>query len=536
MSAAHAHLKAKLAARTASRPVARGGGARLLPRSLPCAHEGRILAPCHSRGSEQRHVRDCEVHGTCTRVEAGKDVDRVCATCADYRPGPVVVVDHGGNGIGDALPGLLATAALKRENPDALIDYRVSAAAAPWVRLFTGYDALGVHARDHSSDPTPGARQMNVGYPQEWSSRFAGGSRVARYCRNVGAKEPVLPALREPERVRALGEAYKGAVFLAPFSQHSGREWPLDRWLALERDLRGRGVRTVVAHSSADRCDRFVSELAVGFPPDRLAGAFLNASLVVGNDSGPAHLAGILGVPTVVVAGGYPAERIFGEYARVTCVGGGSLGAVSVGQVVARIENETRPATYPEAARLLGKLGQRARSMSCVVGVIRHRFPEGARVVETGCIRSPEDWSAGYATYLFGMLLDALGCGSLTTVDINPAHLATARNLCRRWSRIEYVESCSVAYLEARTEPIDVAYLDSLDTYEPGCAEHGLREAMAAEPLVSPRGLIVFDDTPRPSGGGWSGKGATAVPWLVSRGWRVLPASGYQTILERQCG
>lgn len=49
-----------------------------------CAHEGRIITPCHSCGSEQRHVRDCELHGTCTRVAAGKEVDRVCATCPDY--------------------------------------------------------------------------------------------------------------------------------------------------------------------------------------------------------------------------------------------------------------------------------------------------------------------------------------------------------------------------------------------------------------------------------------------------------------------
>lgn len=50
----------------------------------PCAYEGRILSPCHSCQSEQRHVRDCELHGTCTRAEAHKDVDRVCATCPTY--------------------------------------------------------------------------------------------------------------------------------------------------------------------------------------------------------------------------------------------------------------------------------------------------------------------------------------------------------------------------------------------------------------------------------------------------------------------
>jgi hypothetical protein len=55
-----------------------------LPVLAPCAHEGDIIAPCHSCGAADRHVRDCEVHGQCTRVEAGKDVDMVCARCPDH--------------------------------------------------------------------------------------------------------------------------------------------------------------------------------------------------------------------------------------------------------------------------------------------------------------------------------------------------------------------------------------------------------------------------------------------------------------------
>lgn len=60
--------------------------AKSLPVVRPaCAHEGRIIAPCSSCKGELRHVRDCEVHGSCTRGDAGKDVDAVCATCPDYR-------------------------------------------------------------------------------------------------------------------------------------------------------------------------------------------------------------------------------------------------------------------------------------------------------------------------------------------------------------------------------------------------------------------------------------------------------------------
>jgi hypothetical protein len=42
--------------------------------------------------------------------------------------------------------------------------------------------------------------------------------------------------------------------------------------------------------------------------------------------------------------------------------------------------------------------------------------------------------------------------------------------------------------------------------------------------------LILIDDTVWDRG--WRGKGAKAVPWLTTRGWRILSA-GYQVLLSR---
>ncbi len=47
-------------------------------------------------------------------------------------------------------------------------------------------------------------------------------------------------------------------------------------------------------------------------------------------------------------------------------------------------------------------------------------------IVETGCIRSAEDWSAGYATYLVGYFLHHHG-GELHSVDNDPNNVAFAR-------------------------------------------------------------------------------------------------------------
>lgn len=82
--AAMMRQRAKATAQPPDAPTPRS--AKPLPVIRPaCVHEGRIIAPCSSCKGELRHVRDCEVHGTCTRGDAGKEVDAVCATCPDYR-------------------------------------------------------------------------------------------------------------------------------------------------------------------------------------------------------------------------------------------------------------------------------------------------------------------------------------------------------------------------------------------------------------------------------------------------------------------
>lgn len=90
----------------------------------------------------------------------------------------------------------------------------------------------------------------------------------------------------------------------------------------------------------------------------------------------------------------------------------------------------------------------------------------------------------------------------------------------------------SSTFLNDFPEPIDVLYLDSLDTNEPGHAEHALREVQAAYRHLHAQSLVLFDDTPF-GGNAFTGKGAVAVPWLLEQGWRLLYA-GYQVLLCRE--
>lgn len=160
------------------------------------------------------------------------------------------------------------------------------------------------------------------------------------------------------------------------------------------------------------------------------------------------------------------------------------------------------------------------------------RFPDACRIVETGCIRSREDWSAGYSTYLFAMLADADSGVSLLSIDNDSSHVETAKQLVSDWrGQVEFRVSDSIAGLNSLSEPVDILFLDSWDSDAPGHAEHGLAEIIAAESHLHERSIVVYDDTVWDRGG-WKGKGALGVPYLLKRGWKIA-ASGYQVILVR---
>lgn len=172
----------------------------------------------------------------------------------------------------------------------------------------------------------------------------------------------------------------------------------------------------------------------------------------------------------------------------------------------------------------------RNNSMDFILREVRRRYSHPT-IVETGCIRTFEDWSAGYSTYVFGAFLHGLTQGKLFSIDNDRERADFARNQTLDWrDRLEIVCSDSVAWLSGFTEQIDLLYLDSLDTDYPEHADHALRETSAAIDKLSPSALIAFDDSLWD--GRWLGKGAKAIPYLLGLGWRVL-RSGYQTVLSR---
>lgn len=306
-----------------------------------------------------------------------------------------------------------------------------------------------------------------------------------------------------------------------------------------------------------------------------LLAVMAEADLLIGVDSGPSHLARCTNVPTLVfwMPGHYPSTytlprrhqanvvladhtRQWNRFKRIPWNIVEHPGAeFDPDRMAALVADFHAPATYiPEdrgadlqfrqfarefcrwngGTSSLAGHWDRNRSFDVLFREATRRFPK-PRFVETGTIRSEEDWGgAGFFTYLCAAYAHRRG-GRLESVDLSPSNC----RFSREWTAIfgdtvAVHERDSLAYLAEATGPFDVVYLDSLDTTEPNHAEHALREAQLAERLVHDRSLIAFDDTPW-NAGAFTGKGATAVPYLLERGWKVLYA-GYQVVLSREGG
>ncbi|WP_345622652.1 glycosyltransferase family 9 protein [Streptomyces ziwulingensis] len=140
-----------------------------------------------------------------------------------------------------------------------------------------------------------------------------------RWCRLLTAygiaADPTDLLLPRP---RAASPA-PGAVVLHPGAGAPSRCWPVERYAALARRLRERGLRVVVTGGGAE--GGLVTRLAAlaglpgtdvfggGLPYDRLAALVAEAHAVVSGDTGVAHLAVALATPTVTLFGPVPPSR-----------------------------------------------------------------------------------------------------------------------------------------------------------------------------------------------------------------------------------
>ena len=146
-------------------------------------------------------------------------------------------------------------------------------------------------------------------------------------------------------------------------------------------------------------------------------------------------------------------------------------------------------------------------------------------IVETGCQRKEEDFTAGCSTTVFGWYARNNNC-SFTSVDNDNEHIKTAQELTKPFP-VNFICSDSIEFFKNyKGKKIDLLYLDSLDTTEPHHAEHCLEEYRAARQHLSHKCVLLIDDTPR------DGKGKFALIEAQKDGFKIL-YHGYQIILLR---
>lgn len=180
----------------------------------------------------------------------------------------------------------------------------------------------GVHARLamlapaelHSFDPRPrpGLQRHIL---QQWQTDLEAGGLLIPKCIH---QQPGRRSLGVPESLRERGRrvlADAGAdgevVVLHPGSGGRHKCWPLASFVGVARRLReSGGVCLLLGPTEVEWwSDTDLDALADEFPvlrlpePDVLAAALAAARAVVANDSGPAHLAALLGTPTVAIFG-----------------------------------------------------------------------------------------------------------------------------------------------------------------------------------------------------------------------------------------
>lgn len=467
--------------------------------------------------------------------------------------------------------------------PDKAIVFRAAGAEIVSEATHThewGYPPVDVHA-GHGRESSGSKAGWNISQPPlpEIGDKA---ELWPEYCRNRVRVTPFIPPHEREFVARWLRDLPRPIVLLHTKGNTAQaiKSLPDDVASLFYREMLDRFDGTLVLLDWDNRVPRLpmyrvrhLTDMSGGCPTERMFALMDEADLIVGVDSGPLHAAGLTDTPRVGIwmPGHYAARyslpdpqqlnlvlegatQQWNRYRRVPWnivdQPGNQWNAAWLAEQCARM---LQPPKYLAAdqlgfdvqlqhwvgelcrgdrSRLTSAYTDRNRSFDVLLREATARFVRPT-FVETGTIRSEEDWAgAGYSTYLFGAYLQNRG-GRLHSVDLTPEHCQFARTWCQVFGETVHVhQQDSVQYLQQFDRPIDVLYLDSLDTTEPGHAEHAVREAQAAMHALHSQSLILFDDTPWREGA-FCGKGAHAVPWLLNNGWKVLYA-GYQVLLERR--
>jgi len=209
---------------------------------------------------------------------------------------------------GDLL-GLVRAALPKAERPDLAIYFTTvsySKSGAFLVRASRARDRIGFDPARYGKRDHAGLTRA-LPYPE----RTLHQSEVSGILASaVGAGPPPPPPYYVADRA-IMADTPRGAVYLHPGAGKVKNRWPAERFGATARELLQRGLDVQWIEGPQDGGCVLAATRSLGRtlpvvrnePIARLAARFANASLYVGNDTGPLHLAAATGCPSVGLYG-----------------------------------------------------------------------------------------------------------------------------------------------------------------------------------------------------------------------------------------
>lgn len=152
------------------------------------------------------------------------------------------------------------------------------------------------------------------------------------------------PAEIPRARLFAAPPAHAGAyAVIHPVASQPDKTWPADRFLAVVPKL---GVEPIFIAGPGEDLSAFAAyRTRAGAPLDEVKSLLAGASLFLGNDSGPAHMAAAFGLPAVVLFGSSDIDvwRPWKTHAEAIASPGG-IGAIAVDRVLEALARLRVPA------------------------------------------------------------------------------------------------------------------------------------------------------------------------------------------------
>lgn len=225
------------------------------------------------------------------------------------------------SGIGDAVCMLYAGAGFVEAGYDVTLYSR----QAHWL-------SRCVHHGLTITDAAPPKSAIDVNQDYQKQLRFSE-DRKQWYCDAVsralslepGIIKPVVPAMDVEPRSNPTRKS--GYVVLSPFAAFRGREWPSSHWARLAYLLHREKIQTLALATSSDSKRLEATFKGSGSRVSWYAGkgsewvidCLLHSSLVIGNDSGICHLAGLFNIPTLSIVAQMPGASLF-SHTRVATI------------------------------------------------------------------------------------------------------------------------------------------------------------------------------------------------------------------------